>query len=381
MKLKSFYFIIFFLLLISCKNEKAELTLLFSKESFSTISNYREEALKNNLINPPQKKYVKIEMVYGDTSFKGKARLKGDWTDHIRTDQWSLRVKSERPIFDNNLKIFSIQHPKTRYNLYEWFIHEWAKKECVLSTPYDFHFISVDNSNPQLYAVEGHFTNQLLALNNRKVGPIFKLDEKLIWSIYGMEKIGRKLQNVPIYESANIAMYQKKYFLNNDSASLNMLIDGKEQFKRLKAFDPKIEEVIDIDKTAKMHAIVNIMVGLHGLAWHNQRWYYNPISKRLEPILFDCYSDSPPLKEYQGFVLKDTEEEKRIRFKTDYFVYQLYNHPLFLSSFYDYLKLFTSEKYQNSIRLLFELEIIQKERLFKSGKLNAHLNSMKVDVR
>ena len=44
---------------------------------------------------------------------------------------------------------------------------------------------------------------------------------------------------------------------------------------------------LDIAQTAKVHALMRLFNSWHGLVWHNLRFYYNPVTARLEPVLFD----------------------------------------------------------------------------------------------
>ncbi|MCK4637814.1 MAG: hypothetical protein KAT33_00180, partial [Bacteroidales bacterium] len=43
------------------------------------------------------------------------------------------------------------------------------------------------------------------------------------------------------------------------------------------------------DQLAKYFALVDILKYYHGIIWHNQRFYYNPVLCKLEPIAFDGY--------------------------------------------------------------------------------------------
>ena len=51
-----------------------------------------------------------------------------------------------------------------------------------------------------------------------------------------------------------------------------------------------LEDMFDVEKLARYLALIDVTQGYHGLAWHNQRFYYNPVTCTLEPIAFDCYS-------------------------------------------------------------------------------------------
>jgi len=50
-----------------------------------------------------------------------------------------------------------------------------------------------------------------------------------------------------------------------------------------------IEDIFDLKLMAKYYAICDVMGAYHGLAWHNQRFYYNPVTSKLEPIGYDGF--------------------------------------------------------------------------------------------
>ncbi|MDF1516151.1 MAG: hypothetical protein P1S60_20245, partial [Anaerolineae bacterium] len=45
--------------------------------------------------------------------------------------------------------------------------------------------------------------------------------------------------------------------------------------------------VFDVETTAKFFALTDVWGANHALQWHNLRYYYNPITAKLEPIAFD----------------------------------------------------------------------------------------------
>ncbi|MCP4922814.1 MAG: hypothetical protein GY915_02105, partial [bacterium] len=110
-----------------------------------------------------------------------KTRFKGDWTDHLSTSKLSYRIALSGKAKFKGMGEFSIQHPKTRDYMNEWFVHKLFEAEGVLTTPYHFIPVRVNGSLKGAYAMEGHFTEDLLKLQDRKPGPILKFDESLFW--------------------------------------------------------------------------------------------------------------------------------------------------------------------------------------------------------
>ena len=48
------------------------------------------------------------------------------------------------------------------------------------------------------------------------------------------------------------------------------------------------EEIFDLEQWARLFALSDIFGVRHGLIWHGLRFYYNPVTGLLEPIVFDA---------------------------------------------------------------------------------------------
>ena len=85
----------------------------------------------------------------------------------------------------------------------------------------------------------------------------------------------------------------------------SLLIDFIEQGK-------PVSESFDTDKMAKYFAIVDLMQAHHSTAWHNMRFYFNPVLNKLEPVGFDGFPtyDSPFLLMSEGALSKHFKEKK-----------------------------------------------------------------------
>ena len=133
-----FYLPLLSLLLWNCNssmpnNKLAKHNIGWSDNPFTTIKSYRKAALKAGYIDQKYKKYVAITF----NDIPAKARLKGDWNDHISKPRWSLRIKLKDSLI-NGTNAFNIQRPKIRENISEYLLHKWCEQEDVLSTKYEF---------------------------------------------------------------------------------------------------------------------------------------------------------------------------------------------------------------------------------------------------
>jgi len=83
-------------------------------KNWKKLEQSRNNALKEGLILKKEKKFVKASIRYNDQLIKAKVRLKGDFTDHLEGDKWSLRVKTKKDDHLFGMRSFSLQNPKTR---------------------------------------------------------------------------------------------------------------------------------------------------------------------------------------------------------------------------------------------------------------------------
>ena len=336
-------------------SEKDILRINIPKNVMKNIVRLREIAIEQDIISDDIKCYFKASI-----SLKGKAcpisiRIKGDWVDHLKSsDKWSYRIKIVGNETFLGMKKFSIQNPSTRSFMKEWFVHRLFEKEDVLTTRYRFKVVYINGKNMGVYAVEEHFDKRLLEYRKRSEGPIVKFDESGFWQAQFHLKNTGEFKKYPYIQSAEILPFSKNKTLK-DKVLLNQFIVAKSQMEKYRNKDKNIEEYIEIDKMAKFLAICDISKSSHGLAWHNQRNYYNPVKKCLEPIGYDCFTNHPDSKKLKLIIQKDNNN------------FTLLN-TLFLSSkftnlYFNYLKEFSDEKYLNSFILDIKSDIDHSEFL------------------
>ena len=111
--------------------------------------------------------YVPATITHGNIQYDVRLRLKGDHVDHLETDKWSFRikVKDDKSIF--GMKVFSIQHPKTRIYSNELLYNLMLKEEGVLAPRYSFIEVVINGENKGIYALEEHFSKELTSFTSK----------------------------------------------------------------------------------------------------------------------------------------------------------------------------------------------------------------------
>ncbi len=253
----------------------------------------RQQAIDRGIIiNELDGEYVSGTLDYKGKKIKIKLRLKGHMTDHIETDnKWSFRIKVKGNDNFMGMTRFSIQQPGTRGYLYEWIYHELMKREDIIALRYKFINVSVNGKDWGIYAVEENFENELIENSNRKKGPILRLNPDLYWvKRYNGVKHEPVLAEFASYYSANFEAYQEDKVLI-DSIQKQYYLKGialAEGFRNKKL---TVSEVFDVNRLAKFHAIIDLVGGIHSIDWSDIKYYYNPITAKLEPVAYESFSN------------------------------------------------------------------------------------------
>ncbi len=255
---------------------------------FQKLAYKRKVALMIGRLITEEDDYVPAVIRKNNVAYNAKLRLKGDWLDHLEGDKWSYRVKLKDDAAIDGLRVFSIQHPKTRNFLAEWLYHEALRREDILSLRYDFVQASVNGKNLGIFAIEEHFNKILVENNRRREGPIIRLSEGMVWN--QLDELTTNPQIVPFssasYNAVSIDAFESSN-ISADSVQQKLFVKALSLFEAFRQGKRPAHEVFDVNKLATFLALSELMGAHHSAIWNNTRFYYNPITARLEPIGFD----------------------------------------------------------------------------------------------
>lgn len=295
-----------------------------------------------------------------------KLRLKGDWTDHLIGDKWSFRMQTGGESSWNRMVTFSIQNPLTRGYLKEWMFHKLLSTEDVLSPKYDFIEVKLNQKDLGIYAFEEHFDKQLPESQQRREGPIIKLTEDLFWlgmkRQFALQKDGSGLyKNAEnAFEGSDIRPFKEGKTQGSETLSAEFKTAQilLHQFKyNLKP----ASEIFDLNRIAKYFAIMDVLGAYHGNFWHNLRFYYNPVTSRLEPIGFDGFGNEATLLVDQivlGYKI-DTQNPGEDLTKL------LFNDPVFFRVYMQQLNRITEQSYLQGFFADIEADIRIREQFLR----------------
>ncbi len=259
-----------------------------------------KDAFKKGILIASEDHWVKgeISSAKEEKTIPVRLRLKGDWLDHLRGSKWSFRIKAKTDYAWNRLVTFSVQNPATRSYIDEWLFHQFLEKADVLSPRYDFINLYLNEKSLGVYAYEEHFDKQLAEYKQRREGPIIKLTEDLVWQghLRQVKELGERNhltgREDAAYDAAEIRPFKEARTQENPTLVKNFQA-AQTLLHQLKFKQAPPAELVDLDQFARYFAIADVLEAYHGIGWHNIRFYYNPITAKLEPIGYDGFGETP----------------------------------------------------------------------------------------
>ncbi|MEO0724372.1 MAG: right-handed parallel beta-helix repeat-containing protein [Bacteroidota bacterium] len=292
------------------------LELTIDTRNWQQLEDKRAEALQAGLLQTGENDWVVGRLQDGDWQREVKLRLKGDWLDHLRGDKWSFRVKLKKEDSWRGLQTFSLHTPAARYYLHEWLLHQYWSELGVLTTDYDFVEVVINGESKGIYAYEEHFEKQLVESRERREGPIVKFAEEAFWA-----GIQRQLQNHGFVRpssglsaenpaNAPIRVFNETQLLA-DTVKAQLAQAAQQRLFAYQEGEASASEIFDLALLTRFYAACDLLNAYHGIIWHNQRFYYNPITTKLEPIGFDGYAETPARRYHflaEGTLHRDATE-------------------------------------------------------------------------
>ena len=328
--------------------------------SYETLKDYQRMAREKGVITDEFKQYVPVSVLKGNDSIAAKMRLKGDWTDHLETGKTSYRIKMSDEGSFRNLMSFSIQHPQTRNFMHEWFMHRWCEEEGLLATRYDFLPVEINGSYAGIYALEEHFDKQLIESRNRREGPILKIDETGFWALLADSTGTDPGKSFPYYEAAVIDHFKKNRTAKSGSLSAQVN-NAAILLERFKNCDANPSDLFDLDQLARFYAMMDVGNVTHGTAWHNYRFYANPVTGKLEMIGFDMQPALEPKTSLR--LIEVLNRPELLRYNEFMLTRNLFLNDEFTALYLSYVRKYSSSKYLDSLFASLSDEIAEKESI------------------
>lgn len=316
--------------------------LMIDTSSFQKLYRNRRLAFTKGVLQSSGDDWVKGMVFWEKEVNKVKLRLKGDWLDHLEGYKWSFRIKVKKGKAWNRLRTFSVQTPVSRFGASEWFVHQIFNSQSILTTRYGFMPFSLNGKNLGLYAWEEHFEKQIIEFHRYREGPILRFYEDANWDANQYLTHHKTPANSDFFDAAVIKPFGESRIVKNPTLYREFII-GQNLLYQYKYRIKPASDIFNIELMAKFYALSDVLMTRHGTIWHNMRYYYNPVLCKLEPIAYDCYTESGFLDWVNKPIYGWIEDEEGGSHEGQYLMGRdLFNDLDFLRLYTQYL-----EKYSN----------------------------------
>lgn len=259
-------------------------------ENYRRLELMRRQALEQEALFADRDDYVPASINFQGVKYKVDIRLKGDATDHLLGDKWSFRVEVDGDDSILGMQRFSLHHPRARNYLWEWVYHRALKREGIIALRYSFVTVGLNGSDLGVYALEEHFEKRLIENNSRREGPILRFNEDLMWRELADRKWqfhGAATPGAGTFEASQVDGFGVAKTMQ-DPAAKELFVKAAHLLDAFRSGEVTTSEAFDTKKLATYFAMVDLLGAEHGARWHNIRFYYNPVTARIEPIGYDA---------------------------------------------------------------------------------------------
>ena len=258
--------------------------------NWDLITAARERALKRGILLNEDNPEVDGVLRFDNTDMPIKLTLKGDWTDHLRGDKWSLRIKTKDNYSLFSMRVFAIQNPPLRQYANEWAYHTNLMRDGILSLHYRFVNVVLNGQARGIYALEEGFSKDLFEPQKRGEGFVMRYDENVLWTSRSLSPDRYVPPGVDKFHIIDEYQAGRIDSLPGLSRQREMAVS---MLRGVWTGQMRPSDVFDVNLMGHFLALTNLWGGQHGLVWHNLRYYYAIWSTRIEPVGFNANALDP----------------------------------------------------------------------------------------
>ena len=324
------------------------LSVEFQQHDLDRLRQRRDGALQQHVLETGPDDFLPAVITLNDDAVKAEIRLKGDFIVHLEGFKWSYRVKVRGDDAVLGLKTFSLQHPRIRLFLHEYVILQAMQREGLISPRYEFVKLSINGTYLGIYNLEEHFESRLLERQHRIDAPIVKIDETFLFQLISQERSRTNKDDI-LFIRSPIETFQKSKVATDPRlrSQFEKAVTMLDAFRRGTA---AAGDIFDLDEYARYFAVSDVFMGKHGNRWHNQRFYFNPLLSRLQPIAFDFNDDKPGLDPLSR-INRGNGLFYGTNWAFDVFSRMLFSDPDFFTRYLEHMERLTHPRY---LRRFFE---------------------------
>ena len=330
-------------------------------KNFKKLNDNRNIALKNKVIYKEYNENVNATIKYKDQRIPVRIKLKGGVVNHHLGKNWSFKVRTRKSnLF--GLNDFALMHAQRRNYLLEWYARKMFEEEGFIYKDYKFINLYINGENKGIYVIDENYTEALSVKNNRKEGIYIRFGSDINFYWYGSAQVINDDESEVFYQielhgccgledglqQTSIDVLNQQINSNTKNETIKNFNIAKRLLEDFRRNKKNPEEIFDLDLMAKSFALSDLLGSWHAMNWTNIKFYFDPISLKLEPVIDDNYNEEQnyPSKwrtmritdSYNYSLLYDRLFKSKLFVEKYIFYLKRYSDPEFLSNFNNKIK-------------------------------------------
>ena len=229
-----------------------------------------------------QRDQVKVTGKYNNKKIKGELRLKGDFSNHWRSNRrMSLNVTlSNESASVKSYKRFNLHKPAARQFPYEPLFQKIMSKIGIASVQHEFINVVVNGVDWGVMNIQETYSKEFLEKLKLKDSLIIKLgDESEHWKITSTYGQSTQFQGGSPNITSSVYKPRKNFESRIKRDQYSYIMD--------KIITGNLKGIVNIEKFTNMALFSLIWGDQHVTMTSNSRYYLNPYTLQLEPISSD----------------------------------------------------------------------------------------------
>lgn len=244
------------------------------------IHEKRAEALRTGILAGSDEDLVEATIAIAGRVVPVRLRLAGEVDAGLAGEKWPMRVETEAGHYVLGMRRFTLLDPAAHGFESERLATEHLRSLGVVTPRSRFVRLTINGKQLGTMLLREHYAKEMLESQRRRDGVILRFDDDAFRATEPAWGSGANFDNPRIAplraQGAGRVRRSKALSAQRDTATALV--------ERFLSGDVQAREVFDLELVAAYLAAAELWRSDSALRWDNLRFYYNPVSSRLEPV-------------------------------------------------------------------------------------------------
>jgi hypothetical protein len=274
----------------SAGGDLPHLTIEIKAQALRKLEKLRERLVHRGTLGSDDRKKLSVRLRLDDRvethnrkTLPAKLRLATPMPEDLRDDGWPLRVRLEGEDHVFGMRGFALHALKPRGSLLEALALDQLRREGVLVARTRFARVSLGSLDLGPTVIREQYDKELLESQQRREGVILGFE-------VGGGNVGGNVDDERGFHRARLLPTQAARIAESEALSAALATSTGLARSFLEGLLPA-RDVFDLDSMSRFLAVVELWGASRALEWPNLRFYFNPLTQRLEPIASELHPE------------------------------------------------------------------------------------------